>query len=152
MKRMVIAAAMAWAGPSGAALADEARERALATEVMRLMDMEETIGGMFTELAPVMAMAIAPSLNAEGQELARLEAILAEEFTAATPRFVEFAVDGYVDALSEQELSDIVTFLNSPSGRAMTEADARIQASMGPAAEQLGGEVAVRAVERFRAK
>lgn len=121
---------------------------ALAREVVALSGAEEMMRAQLRALAPQMAEQIVaagrPRAFAE-----RYVAVFLEEFDADAPRVLELGAVAYADAFTEQELLDLRTFYNSPTGRAFVQKGAAIGDAMTQVGLVIGAEVGARALQRM---
>ncbi|MEJ0060095.1 MAG: DUF2059 domain-containing protein [Terricaulis sp.] len=134
------------------AAADEASRQRLATEVIALMDVSETIMQMFDTLSPMIASQAAGEMHLTASEEARLGELLAEEFRTATPDLMASVAQAYAANISEQNLVEIRDFLQSPAGQAMTASQGQVQSELEEAGQNIGMQVASRALGRFAAE
>jgi hypothetical protein len=148
---VVVAAAAVLAGP-GDAWAQQDRRQELARQMVTTMDTEATINALFETMTPMIAASAAQELRLSPSEQGRLSELLAEEFRAAAPDFVTQVVNAYANNLTEQELTDIVAFLNSPSGRALLRVEKTAEAEMERQGQAIGMRVAVQAFTRLQAE
>lgn len=154
MRKMMAALALALATVvgAGAAHAQDARKAELGREIVQLLEVEETIGQLFTTMSPMLATGMARELRLSSSEEARLGELLNEELRNAMPEVMTSAANMYSERLSEQELTEIVTFLRSPSGRAMMESQKNAEEEMARVGQMLGMRVALQALTRLNAE
>ncbi len=136
----------------GQASAQEAERVALARELLGLMQVEETITGLFDSMSPLMAAGMAQELRLSASESARLGEILAQEFRGAGPEILSEIAEIYAQRLSEQELRDSVAFLRSPSGQALIRGQSEAEAELERVGQVIGMRVALQAMTRFNAE
>jgi hypothetical protein len=152
MRNLVLALSFTAALGAQPAMADEASRQRLATEVIALMDVTDTITGMFDTLSPMIASQAAGEMHLTASEEARLGELLSEEFRIATPDLLASVARVYANNLSEQHLSEIRDFLQSPAGQAMTANQTQVQSELERAGQNIGMQVASRALGRFAAE
>jgi hypothetical protein len=140
MKRTLFGAAFAafvlvTAGPALAQTADAAdpHKVALAQQVIDATGMKTQMTGMMHNM--VGRMIASAGQNAPASAQPRIKAVeQAEEdmMDKMTPKIIQLAVEAYAKTYSEQELTDILAFYQSPSGRAMSaKAPQMMQSMMG---------------------
>ncbi|WP_250656720.1 DUF2059 domain-containing protein [Alkalimarinus coralli] len=124
------------------ASADEAKQRALAEEMLKasqadavLENMSKQVNAMFAQT--VKQMNVPEERQAEAEKYQqRLNKILEEEMS--WNKLKGQFIDVYVDVFSEEELKELVDFYNSPVGKKLISKMPRLmQKSMGLAQQQM---------------
>jgi len=121
----VAALALITAAPAFAQTTDSSppshRRLELAKEVMDATGMRKQFSGMFQNIVS-QAMASATK-NLPAAAKARADAFVQAEsdvMSKYAPQFIDMAQNAYAETYTEQELSDILAFYQTPSGQAMT--------------------------------
>jgi len=129
MKRMVFgavcAALMASAASALAQTTDAAapspHRMELAREVIAASGVQKQMSGMFSNMMGQMMANV--TKNVPPSAKARVDAFTQAETDVMVrylPKIVDVVTDAYAKTYSDQELTDILTFYQSPSGQAMT--------------------------------
>lgn len=139
-------------GAGEASAQQNERREALAREIVALLEVENTVGDLFQSMSPLLADGMANELQLSQTEEARLSELLAEELRNAMPELMTAVSAMYATNLSEQELTDIVGFLRSPSGRAMMQSQKNAETELQRMGQVLGMRVALQALLRLNAE
>jgi hypothetical protein len=106
--------------PQSADASPSAHKLALARQLVEVTRMDAIMTGAFRNMVSGVTASASQSLSADRQ--ARMKIIGEAEGAALeklVPQIVDSMVNGYARNFSEQELSDILAFYQSPSGRSM---------------------------------
>jgi len=98
----------------------DAHKLALARQLVQATRMDTTMTGAFHGMAEQVMASVSKNLPADRQE--KMKVIGEAEGNALAklvPQIVNNMVDGYARNFTEQELSDMLAFYQSPSGRSM---------------------------------
>jgi uncharacterized protein len=121
---LVLAAAAALSvGPAigMAAPADSTAREALVRRYFKAMEFERLMDSMVASMTPVMVEQTAkhnPELTAEQRQMIA-DVVQQAMHEVMTPKLIEMNVSIYAEAFSESELRALVTFYESPEGRAI---------------------------------
>lgn len=111
------------AAEAPAASAEKAVKEALVRRYLKSIEFEKLMDTMVGSMTPVMAEQTArrnPSITPDQRQL--IVDIVGDAMREVmTPRIIEASVALYADAFSEPELRALVTFYESPEGRAITQ-------------------------------
>lgn len=108
------------APPPAAGPPPSARQLELAREVMAATGVESSMSNMFHNMTAQLTASMTRNLPPDRQ--ARLEVVgQAEEdvMSRLTPRLIQTMVESYARTFTEQELTDLLAFYRSPTGRSM---------------------------------
>ncbi len=132
MKRMLASAALAIGlatthpataqTPSAAPAADapSARQLELARQLVAASGMNATLSASLRNTVGQIYAALKPAASADAEARRKVFADAEADATAKlVPQITESLVDGYARTFTVQELSDVLAFYQSPSGRAM---------------------------------
>jgi hypothetical protein len=150
-KRLV--AAFAFVAVSAAvtpAHAETDPRAALATEIIDLMGIEESLGAFFETMSPMIAQQMARDLRLGAVDGARLGELVAEEFAAALPGMAQEMAGVYATQMSEPQLIETLNFLRSPTGRAFVQTQFNSQAELERIGAMAGARVGLQAIDRFQ--
>ena len=154
MKHRILVAAAAVMALSLAApsRADDTSRLALAHQVVSLMNVDHVIDDMFQQLSPMLAVQAGQEMRLTPSEQQRLGQILAEEFHNSIPQVMDSVASVYSRNVSEEQLAQIRDFLQSPAGQAMISTQGAMQQELRREGENIGMQVAARALQRFAAE
>ena len=131
MKRVLISAALAMAMAMGlpvvaqptaapAADAPSARQLELARQLVAASGMNATLSAGLRNSIGQLYATLKPAASADAEARRKVFADAQADATAKiVPQITESLVNGYARTFSAQELSDVLAFYQSPSGRAM---------------------------------
>jgi hypothetical protein len=118
---LMISAQSAGAQPAQAtAAAPSERKLQLARELVEATGMDATMVGAFHDMAKQMTASAGANLSQERQDKLRIVSDAEGDVLAKlVPTIVQSMVSGYAQTFTEQELSDMLAFYRSASGRSM---------------------------------
>lgn len=96
------------------------RKIALTRRFFKAMEMDKMVGSMMQSMIPMMIeqqRKASPSVTAE-QGKAISDSVI-ETMAAVTPAYIEKTIDVYADAFTEEELTGMVAFYESPIGQSI---------------------------------
>ena len=135
---------------SGYARAQSDQRMALATELVQLMRIEESLGSFFDTMSPMVAEQMARDLHLGPVESARLGELVAEEFRAALPSMTQEMAGVYARQMTEPQLDESVRFLRSPTGLAFVQTQFNAQTELERIGAMAGARVSLQALTRFQ--
>jgi hypothetical protein len=130
-----------------------ARQVELATKVFAAMHMDRTMEGMARSMAPTMAKqfdTVAPQMTPAQRQA--VQAAIADAVKDLSTKLLAEMVPVYAQTFSEKELSDLLVFYESPTGKAMIDKQPLVMARLQPAMAQIMPEMMAKMQTRLCAE
>ncbi|MES1201136.1 MAG: DUF2059 domain-containing protein [Pseudomonadota bacterium] len=131
------------------ARADDASRLAKAHDVVNLMHFDQVVNDMFDQITPMMTQAMGSQMHLDATGQARFGQILSEELHNSTPQLLDSVAGVYAHQLTEDQLTQVRAFLQTPAGMAFMGNQESVQNELRRAGQTIGAQVAARAIVRF---
>jgi hypothetical protein len=122
---MLTSATSAWAQT---APADMAQRRVLTRQYMELVNLTKILDTMTQSMSASMA----PGPNVPPEVVKAMRESVTESMGAVVPRILEEMVDVYANKLTVEELTALIDFYGSPTGRSITVKTEQLAGETGP--------------------
>lgn len=136
----------------GPVRAQEADRDAMANEIVVLLRVEALLTDFFATMSPMVAASMAREMEFTPSQEARFGEIVAEEFAAASPGMSREVARIYATRMTDEQLSETVAFLRSPSGAAFLQTQVDAQGELERIGAAAGMQVGYQALMRFNAE